>query len=246
MLVLFSDFGAGPYTGQVHAVLRRDAPGVPVIDLVSDAPACNPRAAAYLLAALLDPIPAGAVILGVIDPDVGNAARRPVIVNVDGRWFVGPDNGLFNVVAMRGSAVICRDIDWVPGSLSATFHGRDLFAPVAARLARGEAPPGRERPPGDFIDRRWPMDLHEIIYVDRFGNAMTGIRAASLSDDARLRIHGQWLPRARTFSDVPAGSGFCYKNAMGLIEIAVNRGRADRVYGAAIGDGVDVVDPRAG
>lgn len=240
MLVIYTDFGIGPYTGQIRAALNRQAPGEPVIDLACDAPACNPRAAAYLLAALLDPLPGDAVVLGVVDPGVGHAERKPVIVNVDGRWFVGPDNGLFSVAARRGRQVRCWDVDWAPPQLSASFHGRDLFAPLAAGLARGADPPGPERRPAVMVGDDWPADLHQIIYIDHFGNAMTGIRAFAVAATACISLGGIALPRARTFSDVPAGSGFCYKNSFGLIEIAVNCGRADEVLGIRIGDAVDV------
>ncbi|MHA1114521.1 MAG: SAM-dependent chlorinase/fluorinase, partial [Alphaproteobacteria bacterium] len=136
MIALFTDFGAaGPYTGQVKAVLAQDAPGVPVIDLIADAPACDPRAGAYLLAALAPEFPPGTVFLCVVDPGVGGP-RAPLIVEADGRRFVGPDNGLFEIVTARH-----RRIDWRPARLSTSFHGRDLFAPVAARLARAEFPP---------------------------------------------------------------------------------------------------------
>ncbi|KAF0192927.1 MAG: hypothetical protein FD165_30 [Gammaproteobacteria bacterium] len=245
MLVIYTDFGIGPYTGQVKAMLCRQAPGVPVIDLACDAPSCNPQAAAYLLAALLVPIPHDAVVMGVVDPGVGNSDRKPVIVNVDGRWFVGPDNGLFSVVAMRGRKVGCWDVEWLPEQLSATFHGRDLFAPLAARLACGGDPSGQERRPADLVGNDWPADLHQIIYIDHFGNAVTGVRASSVAASARVSVGGITLPRARTFSDVPAGSGFCYKNAFGLLEIAVNRGRADAVLSVGIGDAVDVMDQAA-
>ena len=139
MLVLVTDFGvAGPYLGQMKAVLYRDAPGVPVVDLFSDAPTCNPRATAYLLSAYAMEFPAGSVFLGVVDPGVGTEARRPVAVEADGRWFVGPDNGLFSLVARHAHTAHWWEITWRPQHLSMSFHGRDLFAPVAAMLARGE------------------------------------------------------------------------------------------------------------
>src|SRR5688572_23638495 len=99
MIALFTDFGVnGPYVGQMKAVLARAAPGVAVIDLLHDAPAFNPRASAYLLAALAREFAEGAVLLCVVDPGVGTT-RRPLVARLDGRWFVGPDNGLFNVAA---------------------------------------------------------------------------------------------------------------------------------------------------
>ena len=142
MIVLCTDFGpAGPYVGQVKAVLAREAPGVPVIDLFADLPPFRPQLAAYLLAAYGETFVAGDVILAVVDPGVGSA-RAALALEADGRWYVGPDNGLFEIVQRRAGAAQCWTIDWRPPAMSATFHGRDLFAPVAARLARGEPPPG--------------------------------------------------------------------------------------------------------
>ena len=135
MIVLFTDFGlAGPYTGQMKAVLARDAPGQPVIDLFADAPSRNPRAAAYLLAAYAAWFPAGTVFLAVVDPGVGGI-RAPLIVSADGCCYVGPDNGLFELVLRRAREAQVWEITWQPAALSASFHGRDLFAPVAAKLA---------------------------------------------------------------------------------------------------------------
>jgi S-adenosylmethionine hydrolase len=241
MIVLFTDFGLeGPYTGQVKAVLHRSAPGIPVIDLFADAPAANPRAAAYLLAAYAVWFPTETVLLSVVDPGVGGA-RAPVVVESDGRWYVGPENGLFELVRRRGRAVRSWEIDWRPEALSASFHGRDLFAPVAAELARGQRPAGASRP--DDVGRipDWPDDLAEIVYLDHYGNALTGLRASALPTSARLAVANRMLSRARTFSDVPPGEAFWYENSNGLAEIAVNGGRADTVLGLGIGSRVSVL-----
>lgn len=241
MIALFTDFGlAGPYTGQMKAVLHQEAPAATIIDLFADAPSRNPKAAAYLLAAYGTWFPAGTVMLAVVDPGVGGA-RAPIIVEADGRWYVGPDNGLFEIVQRRASAVRVWEIDWRPEALSASFHGRDLFAPVAARLARGDAPPDK---PGK-LDRgrygQWPDDLGEIVYIDHYGNAMTGLRAAGLPPDATLLVAcGRRIPRARTFGDTVSGAALWYDNANGLAEIAVNLGRADRNLGLSIGSAVAV------
>ncbi len=145
MIVLFTDFGLeGPYVGQIKAVLHREAPGVPVVDLFHDAPAHAPELAAYLLAAYVGEFPEDAVFLCVVDPGVGSG-RRPVMVRADDRWYVGPDNGLLAIIARRARSPGWWDITIRPQRLSATFHGRDLFAPAAARLARGERPPGDRR-----------------------------------------------------------------------------------------------------
>jgi len=242
MLVLFTDFGlAGPYVGQMKAVLYREAPGVPVVDLFADVPSFNPRAAAYLLAAYVTEFPAGTVFLCVVDPGVGTEARRPVVVQADARWFVGPGNGLFNMVAKRARVRQRWEITWRPETLSASFHGRDLFAPVAARLARGETPDGVEQPWQAEELTGWPEDLYEVIYVDHFGNAITGVRAQGLRPEALLRVSGRTLTWARTYGEVASGEAFWYENSNGLAEIAVSSGSAAEVLGVEVGSGVQVV-----
>lgn len=235
MIVLFTDFGVtGPWVGQMKAVLIQQAPHVPVIDLMHDAPVFNPKASAWLLSACVSEFPAGTVFLCVVDPGVGSATRKPVIVSIDGRWYVGPDNGLFNVVAQQASdirSIKWWDITWRPDRLSDTFHGRDLFAPVAAGLAVLGAPDDdmpvvQEHNVMSRIDNTWPTRLEEIIYLDSFGNAMTGVRANTVDRDRQIQIHRYHLSFARTFSEVPAGQSFWYENAIGLIEFATNSGRA--------------------
>ena len=239
MIALFTDFGLeGPYVGQLKAVLYRDSPGIAVVDLFADAPAHDVEAAAYLLAAFAPELQAGTVNLCVVDPGVGTAAREPAVLHADGRLYVGPDNGLFNVVAGRAAAPRWWRITWRPARLSASFHGRDLFAPVAAKLARGEAVPGDPVAAGDCLRPGWPEDLARVIYIDRFGNAMTGLRAARLAPAQRLRVAGHLLRRARTFAEVPAGEAMWYENANGLAEIAVNRGRAADQLGLEVGTAI--------
>jgi S-adenosylmethionine hydrolase len=241
MIVLFTDFGLqGPYTGQMKAVLNQMAPGIPVIDLFADAPVGNPKASAYLLGAYAEWFAAGSVFLCVADPGVGGA-RPPVILEAGGRWYVGPGNGLFELVERRAASPRSWDINWTPERLSASFHGRDLFAPVAAMLARGDSPLGRPRQ--DEAHRRtdWPDDLCEIVYIDHYGNAMTGLRAITLQRDARLVASSRVLERAGTFSDRAPGTAFWYENSNGLVEIAVNQGRADRELGLAVGVAVEVI-----
>lgn len=235
MIVLFTDFGlADLYVGQLHGVLAREAPGVPVIDLFHAVPNYDIRAAAYLLPAFVPEFPPESVFVCVVDPGVGSE-RRPVMLHADGRWFVGPDNGLFQVLVRRASAHECRHILWRPQRLSASFHGRDLFAPVAARLALGEV---SESEPTKLTvpDGEWPDDLPEVIYIDHFGNTITGLRAKNLKTDRVLKLHHHTVGYARTFSDVPVGHGFWYENSNGLVEIAVNQGHAAQQFGLKYGD----------
>ena len=235
MFVLFTDFGLeGPYTGQMKAVLHRNAPGVAVVDLFADAPAFDARASAYLLAAYCEVFAEGSIFLAIIDPGVGSA-RLPVILEADGRYFVGPDNGVMDLAARRASACLYREVLWQPTWLSPSFHGRDLFAPIAAKLACGEPVETRDLSADQRPGAAWPDDLAEIIYLDRYGNAMTGLRASHIPADAVITIAGEGLKPARTFSDVPDGHAFWYENANGLVEIAVNGGHAGERLGLAVG-----------
>jgi S-adenosyl-L-methionine hydrolase (adenosine-forming) len=241
MIVLFTDFGlSGPYTGQVKAVLHELAPGIRVVDLFADLPAAKPKPAAYLLAAYGPWFPPGIVLMAVVDPGVGSA-RAAVVVEADGRSYVGPDNGLFEIVLRGADALKTSEILWRPDRLSASFHGRDLFAPVAARLAAGTLPASALRGAGIGRFPDWPDDLPEIVYIDGYGNAMTGLRAAILPEKTELAVGDRVLRRARTFSDAPPGAGFWYENSNGLAEIAVNAGRAASALSLAIGTPVSVL-----
>jgi S-adenosylmethionine hydrolase len=234
VILLFTDFGAdGPYLGQVEAVLRTLAPGMPVINLLSDAPVGDPRLSSHLLAALARFQPENTVFLCVVDPGVGGA-RMPVVLQADSRWFVGPDNGLLNGVAALATTTRWRVIDWRPARLSASFHGRDLFAPVAARIARGDW----DWPGHDWIGPElaaWPVDLAEVVYCDHYGNALTGLRYHAELDGRVLRVNGTRVPQARTFCAVARGTAFWYRNSIDLVEIAVNGGRAERELGLSPG-----------
>lgn len=240
MFVLFTDFGLdGPYTGQMKAVLLSEAPGVPVVDLCADLPPFEAQGAAYLLAAYQEAFPADAIFLCVVDPGVGSS-RDGLVLEADGRRFVGPDNGLLALVARRADTASAWRITWTPERLSASFHGRDLFAPIAARLARDAAPPG-EPLPRKTVDRRgWPDDLARIVYIDRYGNLVSGHRARDVPATAAISIGRHQIAHGATFSAVPPSTTFWYANANGLIEIAVNQGRADAELGVSVGARLEI------
>ena len=156
--------------------------------------------------------------------------RTGFYVEAGGRWFVGPDNGLFARVAAADPLASCWRIDWRPERLSETFHGRDLFAPVAAWLACAERPAASKFPQALSLNCDWPAAYHAVIYIDHFGNALTGINADSLSDDAILQLGDINLSYARTYQEVAVGQPFWYRNANGLVEIAINQGHAAQEY----------------
>ena len=153
---------------------------------------------------------------------------------------MGPDNGLLAIVAQHASDSRWFTITWQPPALSASFHGRDLFAPVAARIARGEAVPGTPLDGAATVGTDWPADRAAIVYIDPYGNAMTGLRADRLPEDATIVAGARRFARLRTFSDAEPGAAFWYENANGLAEIAVNRGRADRLMGLEVGTPVRI------
>lgn len=225
-IVLFTDFGpSGPYLGQMESVLRQIAPNVPVINLLSNAPTADPRLSAYLLAALRHSFPVNSIFLAVVDPGVGGE-RRAVVLRADGQMFVGPDNGLLNTVAVQSQDVQWSDIIWRPEHCSMSFHGRDLFAPVAAKLAINAADDLLR--PFDRNDLNvWPHDLAAVIYFDYYGNAMTGLRYHEAFSGKTITVNGIAIKQADTFGSVEEQQAFWYKNASGLVEIAVNKGRAE-------------------
>ncbi|MFW5833986.1 MAG: SAM hydrolase/SAM-dependent halogenase family protein [Pseudomonadota bacterium] len=242
MIFLFTDFGhRASYVGQMRAVLERTAPGGAVVELTAFAPAFEPRPAAYLLAAEGRIARPGDVVLAVVDPGVGTE-RAPLAALVDGVWFVGPDNGLLALVARRARSVAWHRIDWRPEHLSATFHGRDLFAPVAARLARGDASGLVPSAPTTNTDG-WPDDLDAVVFVDDYGNAMTGRRAATLPHDAVVLAGCHRFAAGRTFADDGRRRGFWYENAIGLVELAVREGSAAATFGLAVGTPVTLAPP---
>lgn len=238
MLVLFTDFGAAdPYVGQLHAVLARDAPEVPRIDLLHSVPAYHAQAGAHLLAAYYTSFPPGSVFLTVVDPGVGSD-RAALVLIADGRFFVGPDNGLLSVVRGRNADARLWRIDWRPQVLSKSFHGRDLLAPVAARIAKGDFPHAwlseNNSPACEFDAGNLPY----IIYIDHFGNAITGIRAGTISKDFQFELSGHRIGHADVYFAVPHHAAFWFENSQGLVEIAVNRGSAQHVLNLAIGQPV--------
>jgi hypothetical protein len=173
------------------------------------------------------------VFLAVVDPGVGGK-RGAIVVEADGRAFVGPDNGLLSLLWQRARRRKCFRVAWRPERLSSSFHGRDLFAPVAAALALKRVPRGwlaRKSSPDTKLAEG---DLSRVIYIDHYGNAVTGLREFKRS--WRLRAGGRSLAYARTFEE--ADAPFWYENNIGLVEIAAPRSSAARLLRLRIGSPV--------
>lgn len=240
MILLFTDFGAADlYVGQVRVELARRAPRVPVIDLTHEAPAFRIEAGAHLLAALAQRFPAGSIAMAVVDPGVGTS-RRAVVLQVDDCYFVGPDNGLLSVIAARSRDPSLWEIVWRPEALSRSFHGRDLFAPIAARLALGIFPSDALRPIESLQVDLGAGDLAEVVYVDHYGNAMTGLRAGGVPREACLTVNGFEVRPAAVFGEVPPGDAFWYVNSIELTEIACNQASAGARLALSVGTPVRI------
>ena len=239
-IILFTDYGlSGPYVGLLKAVLQQQAPGIQVIDLMHDVPAFDAEAGAYLLARLEKRFGSEDVFLCVVDPGVGGD-RKPLVMRADGKWYVGPDNGLLSVIAQRAMNFQIWEITWRPEKLSGTFHGRDLFAPIAAEIARGEFPHCKLSQMNE-LSVVLPLEARRIIYVDHFGNCMSGMHAGSLQKNTMLELCGRKISHAGTYSEVPLGKLFWYENSIGLLEVAVNSGSAADALGVAVGAGLKVL-----
>lgn len=242
MIALFTDFGADDiYVAQLKAALLQHAPaGTPIIDLLHSVPNFDARAGAHLLAALQAWLPRGTVFLAVVDPGVGSA-RDAVVLEADGKWYVGPDNGLLSVIGARASRARTWRIIWRPQRLSASFHGRDLFAPMAGRIAGGTLPAGELEETTQLNVRLGPDGLAEVIYIDHYGNGLTGLTASNVSPSAALQVGAHRLSYGRVFAEVSTGSAFWYEDSVGLVEIAVSHGSARDELGLQIGDPVKVI-----
>jgi S-adenosyl-L-methionine hydrolase (adenosine-forming) len=240
MIILFTDYGIqGPYAGQLKGAIACHAPDIRVVDLLHDSPQYNPHAGAHLLAAMVPQFPPGSVFLAVVDPGVGTP-RKAVVMVVDGKWFVGPDNGLLSIVAARAQATVMWRIVWRPDNLSDTFHGRDLFAPVAAWIAAGRFPEDKLEVIDGLQVAFDANDLPRILYIDSFGNAWTGLRGAAIPETALLKTKEHTLGHRRVFAESGKGEPFWYVNSVGLVELAVNRGNLAELMGLKIGDMVNL------
>jgi|GEM_PF-2636402 len=196
MIFLFTDFQHhGPYRGELSAAVARRCQGR-IIDLMHDAPAFQPGPAGHLLASLTRQFQPGDFCLAVVDPGVGGP-RRPAVLQAHGCTFVGPDNGLLAIVAESAPKADWWEITWHPEKLSSSFHGRDLFAPFLGRLAAGQSITAvGARPLYDPVANDCPSD--GIIYIDGYGNCVTGIPADRLSEAKTrpLRLPGRPCPTA--------------------------------------------------
>lgn len=249
-VVLLSDFGLDDhYAGMMHSVLVREAPAAPRLDLSHGVPAGDVWTGCYYLRVAWPYLPGDAVVLAVVDPGVGTA-RRTVAAQVGGRWLVAPDNGLA-AAAGRPDQVVALDARTMGvATPSATFHGRDLFAPAAARLARGDAPEsvGPSCDPASLTPSPLPEPRREkgairgvVLHVDRFGNVVTNIPAAWVPPPASVELGRSRLARrVHTYGEARGDEPVLLEGSAGLLEVSVNGASAAAALDVGRGDAVKV------
>ena len=249
---LITDFGlSDPYVGQLKGVLAKKAPNCRVVDITHDVAPFNVAQAGFFLAASYEHFPKNTVILSVVDPGVG-ADRRIVCLQIGERLLVAPDNGLLTLARHYAwedvrAFDLSRAMD-APKKISHTFHGRDVFAPLAAWLALGGNPAalGKEIDPAELLTCPWSHPeirtgnaRAHVLHIDRFGNCVLNLEAGSLGNPAMVRMtspaNGE-LAYVTTYADMPEGAPGLLEGSQGFLEIAVNQRSAAKKFGLSMGD----------
>lgn len=257
-VVFMSDFGtADDATAQCKGVIYSIAPDVRVIDATHGIPAFDIRLASFFLAEEAKVWPAGTVFLAVVDPGVGTA-RNPIVLKTrKGHYFVGPDNGIFTLPARRFGVEEVRTIaiaEAGKGAINSTFHGRDVFAPAAAKIAANAKAFETIGPVlASPVMAKWPSPTDEIngitgslMYIEpAYGNVWTDIGEDYIKHIARnqiitIELAGRKIkmPLVATFGDVETGKPLAYINSRGYLSMAVNFGSFAKEFGAKTGDSV--------
>lgn len=257
LVALYTDFGLNdPYVGQLKGAVKTINPAVELLDLSHDSSVFDISAASYVLAKATRTLPAGTVVVAVVDPGVGSERAALAVRTAAGRIYVAPDNGILTEVLAREGVAEARLIEnqklFLPGEASSTFHGRDIFAPVAAHLAGGTSleSVGLKaekllRLPRNTATVMPNLAKGLVIFIDHYGNILTNIPGSEL---AKLRT-GQLLnltikgkpvpvPFLRTYAEAPADRPFALVNSDGEFEIAIAKGNAAKKLGVAPGDPV--------
>lgn len=250
-VTLLTDFGTGDgYVGAIKGVIASIAPAAPIDDASHDIPPGDVAAAAWTLARYWRLYPPGTVHLVVVDPGVGGD-RRPLAAEVDGRLFVAPDNGVLTRVlaeAAPGGIFLIANERYRRSRVSATFHGRDLFAPAAAYLAQGIAPAELGPPVSDpvLLPLREPVRsgnraIGEVVHVDRFGNLITNLPATWLAGAVDVRITGRSVgPLRRAYVGAAPGDLLALVGSADLLEVAARDASAAALLGVGRGETVIV------
>jgi S-adenosylmethionine hydrolase len=241
VITLTTDFGTrDPYVAEMKAVILRLNPGARLVDVTHDVAAHDVLEGGLAVEALVAVCPPGTVHVAVVDPGVGTD-RRGLVVAAVGQYFVGPDNGIFTAVLSRPDRQVfeLRDPAYRRPTVSATFHGRDVFGPAAAHLTLGVAPALFGPPVADPVRLEPPAARAvkggvegEVLRVDRFGNLITSIEATAVERLAEtggavtVRVAGRRMPLVRTYGDLGGKGVGALLGSHGRLEVAVREGSA--------------------
>jgi len=239
VITLLTDFGTADYfVGAVKGAILSVNPNVVIIDITHETPAHDIEAGAFTLLAAYKTFPRGTIHVAVVDPGVGSS-RRPIIVAANDQFFVGPDNGLFSYIYDREHSHRTFHVtasEYFRPNPSSTFHGRDIFAPVAAALSTGIAP-DQFGPEINDAARLPSLETPlRIIHIDRFGNCITNI-TREVFEGKSLSINGRTITSLRNFyGEALPEELFAIWGSAGFLEISVNGGSAAQVLGAKRGN----------
>lgn len=244
-ITLLTDFGTRDgYVGAVKGALASRSPEARIHDIAHDLPRGDVAAAARALDRYWDRWPAGTVHLVVVDPGVGTL-RAPLAAEAEGRFLVGPDNGVGTpLLRVAGPRVV--HLHPPSGPSSATFHGRDLFAPTASSLALGTPLEALGVPLPAPVLLPWgtfPGPRGRIVSWDHFGNLQTDLAPESPAPGSRVQVEGVVLPLLRTYGDVASGEPLALLDSQGRVEIAVRDGSARERFGWGSGVAVELERP---
>ncbi|MCS6804678.1 MAG: SAM-dependent chlorinase/fluorinase [Acidobacteriota bacterium] len=257
VITLTTDFGLDDFfVGAMKGVILSINPAVHIVDITHTIRAHDVREGAFTLAQAYAEFPPGTIHVAIVDPGVGSA-RRPIIVLTPMHLFVGPDNGIFSFVYAQEDvrAIIHITAEhYFRKPVSRTFHGRDIFAPVAAWLSAGVAPESFGQPIHDPVRFELPQPERisathirgQVIHVDRFGNLLTNLTGQHLSSDVALRgatlvVNERRITRFQShFAEAAAEEPFAVVGSTGRVEIAVYQDSAERILNASVGTTVDV------
>ncbi len=256
IITLTTDFGSQDYyVSAMKAVILGISPHVRLVDISHDLPPQDIMAGAWILKNTAFLYPSGTIHLAVIDPGVGSS-RRPVLVKVKDQFFVGPNNGLFSLVVESEEHRVFEltNRKYWRDTVSPTFHGRDIFAPVAAWLCEGEAMENFGRELQELTTYRWAKPISDdegiqgwVMHIDRYGNLITNIphsfiRKFNLFSAFRIYVGNTILKEiSASYSDVPDGEAVAMIGSSGMLEIAINKGNAERMLGVEKGAPVSLV-----
>ena len=250
LVTLTTDFGTADwFVGSMKGVILGINPQASIVDITHEIPAGDIRAAAFALLAAYRCFPRGTIHCAVVDPGVGSS-RAAMAVRTAAYFFVGPDNGVLSLALAQEKVIEIRRLDndaYFLKPVSSTFHGRDVFAPVAARLTQPVPFDSLGKKLDDYTRLEWPRTevdgnvlRGEIVYIDRFGNAVTNIGAPA-PKASRARVPGKIeCELKRFYQEVTAGQPLAVVGSSGYFEIAINGGNAAQQLGLKIGDNVEV------